>query len=54
MRKALVLKDLYDEAYETDHLEPLLSPQRKDFLDAAVLRSDFKAVLDTTPPCQAG
>lgn len=35
----------------TGHLEPLLSPERIAFVEDAVERGDFEAVLDTTSPC---
>ncbi|NKB53813.1 MAG: hypothetical protein GKR97_16620 [Rhizobiaceae bacterium] len=52
IRKSLEMKDLYDETFRTDHLEELLTRQRRAFLDAAVQNRDFDAVLDTTPPCK--
>ncbi|MFK5980201.1 MAG: hypothetical protein QM488_15065 [Rhizobiaceae bacterium] len=35
----------------TSHLEPLLSMERKIFIDEAAMLMDFQAVLDTSPPC---
>jgi hypothetical protein len=35
----------------TQHLDHVLTAERKAFVDAAVERRDFAAVLDTTPPC---
>ncbi len=51
-RKSLKLMDIYEGHFNTDHLEPHLTKQRMDFIDAAVQNRDFDAVLDTTPPCK--
>ena len=52
------LRGLLPPAYEMDdglddtsHLEPLLTAERKAFLDAAIARRDFDSVLKTSPPC---
>lgn len=41
----------YEGSWYTAHLEPLLTPERIEFVNAAVERGDFEAVLDTTAPC---
>ncbi len=37
---------------DTSHLEPMLSAERIRFLDDAVTKRDFEAVVDTTPQCK--
>lgn len=51
IRKALQINDEYEDVWYTGHLEPLLSPERIAFVEDAVERGDFEAVLDTTSPC---
>ena len=43
--------DRHEGTWYTDHLEPLLTPQRIAFVDDAVERGDFRAVLETTSAC---
>lgn len=51
LRKAIDPED--EEFRNIDHLIPKLSKDRIAFLDDAVKRSDYQAVVDTTPPCPA-
>ncbi len=52
MRRLFKKLGVYDDEWDTAHLEPALSPQRQAFVEAAVEREDFAAVLDTTEPCR--
>ncbi|MEM8540643.1 MAG: hypothetical protein AAGF25_06775, partial [Pseudomonadota bacterium] len=41
----------HEGTWYTGHLEPLLAPERIEFVNAAVERGDFASVLNTTAPC---
>ena len=41
----------YKGTWYTAHLEPLLTPERIEFVNAAVARRDFEAVLNSTAAC---
>jgi len=43
--------NVFDGVWYTGHLEPLLTPERIEFVNTAVERGDFAAVLETTAPC---
>jgi len=51
IRKLLQSNDEYKKEWHTCHLEPLLTPERIEFVNTAVERGDFAAVLETTAPC---
>lgn len=51
IRKSLRINDEYKDTWDTTHLEPLLTPERIGFVNAALERGDFASVLNTTAPC---
>ncbi len=51
LRKSLRQNERRKNDRKTSHLEPLLSRERIEFLDQAVKRRDFEAVLQSTEPC---
>jgi len=55
VRSRLALSDRLDPAdWDISHLLPKLDPERIAFLDDAVARGDFSAVVETTGPCAEG
>ncbi len=51
LRKSLRQNERLKNDRKTSHLEPLLSRERIEFIDQAVKRRDFEAVLQSTRPC---
>jgi hypothetical protein len=51
VRKWLAQSGYKAKGVETDHLQPVLTPERKAFVDEALVRGDLKSVLETTAPC---
>ena len=50
-RKSLQRNDEYKNVWDTRHLEPLLTRERKKFVSDAAGRKDLMSVLYTTPDC---